>query len=154
MIKGKTRKRHEKRDLAGLMFITKDVTAKDIAAATGVSEHIIGKWRKEDNWDEQRQVNQLKPTKLMKRYFEQSERIVDNATKEDRMLTVAEIDMLAKLSKSISYLSAKGNDPQTIMQSLDGFLNYLSHIDLKLSQQVVEHSMNYVHSKMMERKQN
>lgn len=153
-MKGTLRKRHKDRDYAGLKFVNNDLTAKEIATMFGVTTKTVGEWRKDDNWDEQKQINYLKPTQLIKRYYEQSELVIQEATKDKRKLTLPEVDMLTKLSKSISYLSSKGSDPQTIMQSLDGFMNYLSNIDLPLSQQIVEYVMTYVHIKMNERKQN
>jgi hypothetical protein len=151
--KGKTRKRHPKRDLAEIIFTTTDKTAKDIAEILGITEHIIGKWREEDNWDERRQLRNIQPTQLTKRYMEQSQLIIDMANKDQRVLTMGEVDMLSKLSKSITNLT-KGTDPQTIMQSLDGFMNYLSLIDLPLSQKIVVYVMNYVSQKLKEKKQN
>lgn len=80
---------NEIKELAKIKYITTDLSAKDIATLVGVKEHTIGKWRKDDSWDELRSVNKIQPERLIKLALGQIDAIYKQAADDGRaVLTV------------------------------------------------------------------
>lgn len=142
----------ERKEIGRIKYITTNLTAKECAAIAGVSEVTFGKWKKEGNWDESRAINKIQPESLIKLSLEQINFIYKKAADENRsILNPGEIDAIAKHSKTIANLR-KEIDPQTIMEVLDGYLNHLSSINLPLAQQNTSFVLDYVASKIREKK--
>lgn len=159
----KPRKRHEKRDLAKILFVVNGMSAVEVARTLDIQPKTIGEWRREDNWDEERTMRNVSPVQLIKRFNEEINGILDaitlrsqtkptkgDATATGRM-TAAEADMIAKLTKGIKNLR-NSIDPQTVMEVLHGFTSYLSIAELDLAQKITGHCMLYVQSKLKEGK--
>jgi transposase-like protein len=146
------KKSEELRELAKLKYVSSDLSAKDVAAIIGVTEHTIGKWRKEEQWDELRSINKIQPERLIKLALGQIDAIYKQAADDKRaVLNSSEIDAISKHSKTIANLR-KEIDPQTIMEVIDGLLGFLSVVNLPLAQQLTPHSLDYVSSKIREKK--
>ena len=146
-----TRKKHEDRALGGTLFVTSDMTAAEVAAKLHVSPKTVGKWREADNWDEERTLLKVSPSQLIKRLNKQIELVCDRMDGAGVMLP-ADADMIAKLTSSVKRLR-NSIDPQTTMEVLNGFMAYLSHINLNAAQTISEHCIGYVRVKMKEVKQ-
>lgn len=140
-------KRHPKRDMAGMMFIQWKMDGDEISRDLEVSEPTISKWRKEDNWDAQRRVDNLKSQNLINNYYEQSQIIIDAAKTAKRPLDSKECDMLAKLASSIEKLS-KNVSPSQIMDVFMDFNNELKAVDFELVKRLIPHQRSYVLRKL------
>jgi hypothetical protein len=150
----KKRKKHEKRDLARIMFVTSDMTAKDIAKALDLNEKSVAKWREEDNWDEEKTIRNVSPLALIKRLNESIMSILDDAKDDDgqkRALTPGETDAISKLSRSIKHFR-NNIDPQTCMEVLNGYTGWLSTFDLELAKAVADKNIVYIQMKLKEQK--
>lgn len=144
--------REDAKELAKIKYTSSTLTAKEVGAIVGVSEVTMSKWRNEGNWDELRAIQKIQPEQLIKLSLEQINLIYKNAKDENRaILTSAEIDQISKHSKTIANLR-KEIDPQTIMEVLDGYMAFLSQINLPLAQQNTTYAMDYVSSKIREKK--
>ncbi len=152
-----TRKRHDKRDLARIMFVTSELTAVQVATALSLSPKTVGDWRKEDQWDDERSIRNVSPIALIKRFNSEIERILDRLDTVDKesgkrlAMSPADADMIKKLTKSIKELR-NSIDPQTVMEVLNGFVAWLSQADLPLAQQLAGKAILYVQVKMKEQK--
>lgn len=150
----KTRKRHDKRDLARVMFVTGDMTAKQIAEAIDVNEKTVGNWRDEDNWDEEKTIRNVSPVALIKRLNESIMSILDDAVDvkgKKRALTSEESDSISKLSKAIKDFR-NSIDPQTVMEVLNGFVTWQSTINSELAGDIAPQAILYVQMKLKESK--
>lgn len=148
------RKKHDKRDLARIMFVTGDMTAKQIAEAIDVQEKTVGGWRAADNWDEEKTIRNVSPLALIKRLNESIASILDSAVTEEgkkRALTSAESDTISKLSRAIKNFR-NSIDPQTVMEVLYGYTAWLSSHDLPLAKLVADKNILYVQVKLKEQK--
>ena len=154
VVKKTNRKRHEKRDLAGLMFVSADMDAKEISEALGISEPTLSKWRGEDNWDERRDTMKVTPLELIKRFNRQIVLILDKKDPDgnERELSNADTDKIAKFTKSIANLSNKLT-PQTIMEVLYAHATWLANRDLDTAQKVAKYNMEYLELKLKESKE-
>lgn len=140
------------KELARIKYTSTALTSKEVAAIVGVSEVTLSKWKKDGNWDEVRAVHKIQPESLIKLSLEQINLIYKKAAEDKRtVLNSAEIDAIAKHSKTIANLR-KEIDPQTIMEVLDGYLSYLAAIYLPLAQQNTSYVLDYVASKIREKK--
>jgi transposase len=148
----KKQEKEELKEIAKIKYISTKLTGKEVAAIVGVSEVSLSKWRKEGNWDNLRAIQTIQPERLIQLALEQINLIHKNAAEEKRaILNSSEIDAISKHSKTIANLR-KEIDPQTIMEVLDGFFAYLSSINLPLAQQNTSYGLDYVSSKIREKK--
>jgi hypothetical protein len=107
MGKQKTEERKQARDL----FVNSGLTLKDCAAIVKVSAGFVGKWAKEDNWETQKQAQQVTSEKIIAQYFSMLSKINDAicGIGRDGVPTSAEADQISKITDSIQKLSKKNN---------------------------------------------
>ena len=150
------RKKHDKRDLARIMFVTSDMTAKQIAEAIDVNEKTVGLWRTQDNWDEERTLRNVSPLAIIKQFNEEIEWILKKGKEENKKgdrkgLTPVDADMISKLTRGIKNMR-NSVDPQTKMEVLNSFISWLSQADLELAKQLSGKAILYVQVALKESK--
>lgn len=128
-----------------MLYVEQGLDGKEVSRLLKISETTISKWNKNEGWEQQRAARRLSPDKLILRYYEQSERIIDAADKEDRPLTTGEVDALAKLSTSIARLD-KRTDASIVMSVLRNYNNYLLTVNPELAKQNTDYQLQYVQS--------
>lgn len=136
-------KQHPKKALAALLYINQELSGKEVAEIIDVSENTVSKWNKEEHWDRQRSAMRTTPEKLVLRYYKQSDKIIDVAEEEQRALTTAEVDALAKLAASISKID-KTVSENIVMSVLRNYNNWLLLIDPDTAKANAKHQINYV----------
>lgn len=149
------RVRAEDRVLAKRVFVSGTMTAADIAVHFKVTHDTVSQWAREDNWDEERITNKVSPSQLIHRFNTEIESILNGTVDENgkqRKLTVSEIGIISKLTKSVKELR-NSTDPQTIMEVLHGYMGHLSNVDLKLAQATADYALAYVKLKIKEAKE-
>lgn len=131
-------RRHPQRDIAKILFVDAGMTLDEIHAETGVSLTSLGNWKRDDKWDEEREVKSITPVSLIKSLYEQVNGILDDAKKDKRRLNAKESDSVVKLSKAINTLSNR-IDPSTVMQVFAKQNNYIVAIDPDLAKKLLPH---------------
>lgn len=128
-----------------MLYVEQGLDGKEVSRLLKISETTISKWNKNEGWEQQRAARRLSPDKLILRYYEQSERIIDAADDEERPLTTGEVDALAKLSTSIARLD-KRTDASIVMSVLRNYNNYLLTVNPDLAKQNTDYQLEYVQS--------
>ncbi|CAN5435523.1 hypothetical protein BH09BAC1_BH09BAC1_04900 [soil metagenome] len=136
-------KPNPKKELAHLLYLETDQSQKEIAAAVETTEQTLVKWVDAGGWKQEKQATTLSPDKLIRRYYDQSSRVLDIADEESRALTSAETDVLVKLAAAIEKLDKKVN-PSITMAVLMRFNNHLKLVAPELVKQIVRHQLEYV----------
>lgn len=108
----------KKRKLAKEYFVFNMMNAKDIADLLSITEKTAGKWRKDDDWDKERDEVLANPNEIRRILLAEMKRIASG--EKPRI----DSDALSKVSKGIQAVSDKLS-PQVVVaviQWLDNFL--------------------------------
>lgn len=76
----------------------------DISELTGVSESTLRRWRKEDEWNDQRMARSVSGRMIAEQLRKQVWMIIQSANEEARMLDNGEVDRVRKMRKDINEL--------------------------------------------------
>lgn len=137
----------KEKEMAHLLYVEQGLDAKAIAQMLDVSELTMSKWVNANNseWKAQRAARTLSPDKLIRLYYEQSEKIVSAAGEDKRAITSAEADALNKLAAAIQRLDKK-IDPSITMSVLRNYNNYLLQVNPELAKLNANYQIDYVQS--------
>jgi uncharacterized protein YjcR len=129
-----------KRELARLLYIQHpEMLLKDIAARLEVSPNTVTNWRKKDNWDLHRDLQQKTRHEQLRTMWE--ELAAMNKAIHDReaspFATKAEADARSQLRKDIKELQG-GLTPVDAMAVFKGFLEWLAQLDADKAKEFVE----------------
>jgi len=86
------------------LYCLKGHEIPEIAQLTGVSESTLRRWRKEEEWDDQRMARSVSGRMIAEELKQQVWKVVKQANEEGRMLDNAEVDRIRKLRKDINKL--------------------------------------------------
>ena len=125
---------NHKKDYAKLLFI-KDagITQKEIAAKVEISEKTIGKWIKEEGWEQLRQSTLLSRDVQLQNLNEQwneLNRAIKKKPAGERFPDSKEADILSKLSNAIKNLETE-IDLTGAMDAGKGFIQYVRKADFE-----------------------
>ena len=139
--------KHKHHDSAKTLFIKNGLTAKEISDILEVSENSIGKWIAAGGWRELRAAQTASVDSIRARSLAAIDKIYTAAEEDDRVLTDAEADRIAKLSAAMRNLE-KGIDSATRFEVLYDFLKFFKAIDESLAIKISKVMPDYVNSKM------
>jgi transposase len=116
------------RQWAAHLYINEGYTQKAISDHLEVSENTIGKWKKDDKWEEERQAILASPRKIKSILLAELEKVSNG---DD---TTIDADALSKIAKVIREMGGKISPEivHQVLKELDGFI--LEH-DPKLATQ-------------------
>ena len=125
----KTEKRdfEKLREMAEEMFISRGMTAREVASILGVSEVTISKWRKGRDgvgWDEKKNEFQLTPLKVRELLLEEAQKIAKGESSK------INADQLSKIMSAVDRLDKKLSI-RIIVDVFKEFDNWMSEIDAK-----------------------
>lgn len=134
---------HPNKKMAYLLYVEQGLDAKQVSELTGISTNTLSKYNLADGWDKQRSARRLGPDKLIQRYYEQSNRLMDFIDSENRPANTSELDALAKLASSIQKLD-KRTDASVVMSVLMGFNKWLLLVNHQQAKDMVPYQLDYV----------
>jgi DNA-binding transcriptional regulator YiaG len=91
------------------LYCNTELTQKQIAGITKVSEAQLSKWSKANDWELDRSARQVTAEKLIREYYQQLAAINKEATKDKRSLNSSETDQIIKITNAIEKLRKKYN---------------------------------------------
>lgn len=141
--KQRKRKTNPKKELAEILFIDADYSQKEIAQELGISENTIVKWADIEGWKQKKAIRTLSPDKLIAAYYDQSDKIIQDAKEAERTLSSKECDALNKLAAAIEKLDKKVS-PSINMAVFIRFNNYLKVIDNELVKKLLSYQKDYI----------
>lgn len=114
------------RDQARRLYVAEDKTIDEIATMLSpVPKATIMDWYRKEKWAEQKMVKSFRPWEVVSDLLYQIKMISDNARKDGRPLTPAEVDSIAKLTATVKRIEPGVNEVAYIMEGLERFSEYL-----------------------------
>lgn len=127
-----------KKEIAKLLYINNDFTQKNIAEKIKVTENTIGKWVKDEKWDEQKKALSVSKTTLLKKMYSYLETILD---KEEGSIVA---DRVVKITRAIERLQDKKASFENYIEVFQNFTNYVSREDIELAKIIVRKQDEFV----------
>lgn len=134
----------EKRNLASQLFVTGDLSPREIADNLKVNINTISRWRKADHWDENKAAKTTGTDNLVRALLLQNQKIMDLAKEEDRTMTSKESDIVLKNAQSIKLLSKEVN-LITVISVFKKYNLYLFELDPGLAKSNTEFQKKFIH---------
>ena len=122
----------------------------DISRMTGVSESTLRRWRREEDWDDQRMARTVSGRMIAEQLKKQVHMIVEKANEEGRMLENDEVDRIRKMRKDIDKLDDTevfvGHALDTIDELGDWLAEHYPDLREEMVQPLMEFSRQMVQS--------
>lgn len=120
------KKDYEKlRGVAEGMFMSQDMSAREISSTLGVSEVTISRWRQGNDgqsWDDKKKFIQLTPSRLREKLLREAENVANGEA------SIIKADVIVKLLAGADKLAAKAT-PEIVYAVLSECCQYISTID-------------------------
>lgn len=127
-----------KKEIAKLLYINNDFTQKNIAEKIKVTENTIGKWIKDEKWDEQKKALSVSKTTLLKKMYSYLETILD---KEEGSIVA---DRVVKITRAIERLQDKKASFENYIEVFQNFTNHVSKEDIELAKTIVKKQDEFI----------
>lgn len=128
----------QKRELAKMYYLEGHTVQKYLAKKVGVSEKTIGKWIKDDKWEDLLlNIPAVKQEQLQKLLRELSalNQFIEDKPEGQRFANSKEADVRRKLVSDIEALEGEASVRDTVAVAMQ-FVKFVSKIDADLSKQV------------------
>jgi len=133
----------EKKDFAKIYYVNHNYTQKEIASKLKTTEVTVSKWKTKGNWDILKAAQASRDDQIISMKYDQVNRILQAAHKEDRTVTLQEADLMAKLSKTVQQLNSKATLSH-IIEVAEKMLLFYKEIDIEFAKKFAEQSMKFV----------
>lgn len=130
----------QKRSLAQVLFCKENLTIQETAERVGVSRQTVGKWAKEDKWEEQKVGVTLTKEEQIKNLYRQIGEINKNILDRDegsRYATISEADTISKLSAAIKKMEGESDIADIISVGIK-FIEWVRKADVSRAREFAE----------------
>jgi len=128
----------QKKDWAETLYKSSDITQKEIAIKVGVNEKTIGKWVKDNNWENLRKSLLTTKSEILRNLYDLLDKISKKLKEEESIGDSKMADMYVKYTAAIKNLETETSTAE-IMQVARIFINWLQNIDPPLALVVLNH---------------
>lgn len=97
----------EQREHARLLYVNERITLKEVSERVKVTEKTVGKWCKEDGWDELRKSLLTTRQTQLARWYKQLDTISQRIEERDNIPTNTEADTMSKITSNIQKLEVE-----------------------------------------------
>lgn len=129
----------EKKDHAKLIFLTENVTQKEIANRVKVREATVSKWVREERWEDYKISLTITKEEQIKHFYNQlreiNEEIASRVFPEKNYPSNSESDTITKLANAIAKMEGDVGVAEMI-SVIQKQLSWLRKFDLPLAQQL------------------
>lgn len=141
----------EDKKLAYELFMSTELTQKEIAARVNVTEKTLSIWVKDGEWVVQKAALNITPKKTIAGYLMQLEKMRESISKRDEnpWPTSAESDIIMKISKSMKMLQ-KDLTLTDYINSFEQLFKFVNTSDPKLARQLLDYQNEFVQIKAKE----
>lgn len=138
----------EEQNYAQILYVSENLTAKEIASRVGVTQKTMGRWIKDGNWDQLRKSMLVTKQKMITMLYDQLEALNnDIAKRQPAIPNGKEADIISKITTSIQRLETEASIAETI-EVAKSFINYIREYDLEFAKKITEHFDSYIQYKM------
>lgn len=139
-------KAKEKKEIAKTLFVQLGLSQLEIANRLNIRKQEVYRWVKNGNWKALRNARLVTSEQIVQRTYVQIGKIYDQSEEEERALTSAETDQIAKLMAGIRSLD-RGADLPTYIQAFEEFINFMRGQEPELAKQIGEYQMEFLQIK-------
>lgn len=128
----------DKRGKAKSIYLTGQYDQKEIASLVGVTEHSIGIWKKEENWDELKESLLTTRENELRRLYKMLKVLnddVDIKAKSGTPINSKEADAVLKITSAIKNLELETSIAEKVEIGME-FINYIRKENFDLSKEV------------------
>jgi len=140
----------QKQELAKLIYLTEDITQKELAERVGVTEKTVGKWIEEEGWAKLKRNIPLTRDELLSSWYDELAELkehIKNKPEGKRFADFKEAQLRRSLLKDIEVLQQDSGIPETI-QVMTAFVKFIRRNDLKNAQEVSHIADAFTKSKL------
>lgn len=137
----------QQREHARLLYVGERITLKEVAERVGVTEKTIGKWCKDDGWDELRKSLLTTRQTQLSRWYSQLDAITSRIEKRDNIPTTAEADIMSKVTSNIQRLEIELGIGE-IIDTAKRVITYVQQIDLSDAKLIKGYFDEYINSRV------
>lgn len=134
----------EKRQWAQLLYLRENLTLQEIATKVGVNRITVGRWAKEDKWDELKANYTITREQQLQRLYQQIaeiNRVISQ--RENKHPTTQEADIISKLATAIDKLERESSLADIISVSMR-FLSWLRPQNPEKATELAEYFDAYI----------
>ena len=99
--------KQEQREHARLLYVNERITLKEVPERVNVTEKTIGKWCKEDNWDDLRKSLLSTRQAQITRWYKMLDTVTSVIESRNNIPTSQEADMMSKVTGNIKSLEVE-----------------------------------------------
>lgn len=133
-----------------MLYLKEHVTQKEIAERVGVNKMTIGKWVKDEKWEELKtSLSITREEQLGNLYLQISEinKTIVSRKEGERYATPKEADAINKLASAIEKLERETGIAETISVS-QGFLDWMRRTDVEKAKELSQYFEAYIKDRL------
>ncbi|AQX86099.1 MULTISPECIES: putative DNA-binding transcriptional regulator [Elizabethkingia] len=128
----------EKQELAKLIYLTEDITQKELSERTGVTEKTISKWIEEEGWAKLKRNIPLTRDELLSSWYDELAELKEFIKKKpvgQRFADFKEAQLRRSLLKDIAVLEHDSGIPGTV-DVMTAFVKFIRRSDLQNAKEI------------------
>ncbi|RQO37941.1 DDE transposase family protein [Chryseobacterium sp. KBW03] len=133
----------QQREHARLLYVGERITLKEVAERVNVTEKTIGRWCKEDSWEELRKGLLTTRQTQLSRWYKQLDAITSKIELRDNIPTNAEADTMSKITSNIQRLEIEVGLGE-IIDTAKKIITYTQQINLNDAKMIKAYFDEYI----------
>jgi len=140
-------RKQQERDYAKILFVSENLSQKEIAARVGVAEKTVKKWMDDGGWKKiKRSLLTTRQNQLALLYDQLDFLNSAIALRENKSATIKEADIIIKLTAAIKNLEIETSLGETI-EVARGFIEFVRTVDLDFAKKVTAYFDQFIQNK-------
>jgi hypothetical protein len=140
-------KKEQKIEVARTLYLMTEKSQKEICEVVGWSEKTFTEQKQKNKWNELRDNRTLTKQQIISMLHHQTQKILDEAKNENRILSAREVDSIAKLAASIDKLETKATI-ETFIEVFEDYNKYLMLVNIDFAQRNNQYQDAFIQSKI------
>jgi len=141
-------KKAQEREYARVLFISENLSQKEIAARVGVTEKTVGNWIEQGDWKKlKRSLLTTRQNQLSLLYDQLDWLNLEISIRDSKAASPREADIIIKLTGAIKNLEIETSVGETV-EVARSFIEFVRPHDLELAKKITSYFDLYIQSKM------
>lgn len=138
----------QEKDYAKMLFVSENLSQKEIAERVKVSEKTIGKWIKDGDWEQLKKSLLVTKQHQISMMYDQLAWLNDDIiTRDMKVPTSKEADIISKITSAIQRLEVETSVGQ-IVEVARSFVEFVRPIDLNQAKEITKLFDLFIQNKM------
>lgn len=141
-------KKAQEREYARVIFLSENISQRDLAERVGVTEKTMGNWIEQGGWRKlKRSMLTTRQNQLNLLYDQLDWLNLEISIRDIKVATPREADVIIKLTSAIQKLEIETSLGETV-EVARSFIEFLRGLDLELAKTVTGYFDTYIQTKM------